>query len=61
MIGSGLFFNNEMPNECLLSKVGMHHDKTKNNRRWARMSQRRQDRALKAQQPKPNKPTKGFK
>ena len=57
---SGIFLNTSTNLE-LLSKVGMHHDKIKNTRRRSRISKRRQERALKAQQPKPNKPTKGFK
>jgi hypothetical protein len=58
---SGIFLNGASPNFELLSKVGIHHDKVKSTRRRSRISKRRQERALKAQQPKPNKPTKGFK
>lgn len=56
---SGAFINGNI-DWGLLSKVGMHHDKIKSTRRRKRLSKRRQERALKAQEPKQDKPSKGF-
>lgn len=56
---SGTFLNGNI-DWGLLSNVGMHHDKIKSTRRLKRLSKRRQERALKAQEPKQDKPSKGF-